>query len=121
MELILHEPKDAASALRFCKCAERAATMKAEGYVALHLPEIQVVSVLRPAGGNYFVDLVARECNCPDFEQYGSFCKHMMFAAQELDAEETARWEAICAEVDAQQDAEGERLDRMERYHYGPH
>src|SRR5690242_9893902 len=105
MELILPAPKDPQAAVRFCRCAEKAATMKAEGYTIGPLLDVEdALFVKKPLDdngfeqGGYAVCLRTKFCNCPDFAQHGSVCKHLLFVAEELRQEERARWEAICAE-----------------------
>ena len=88
-------PKTATEALRYARTADKAAALLTQGYEFLMLEAIQVVSVIRPEGGNYFLDLISEECNCPDFANRGDYCKHLL--AWEA-IETAARDEAICAE-----------------------
>lgn len=108
MELILTAPKDAQSAVRFCRCAEKAATMKADGYTIVPLLDVEdALFVHKPLNqngiyqGGYAIDLLNQTCNCPDFTRQGFFCKHLIFVAEDLRQEERSKWEAICAEVEA--------------------
>jgi hypothetical protein len=110
MLLNLSAPKDAPSALRFCKCAEKSATMKAEGYTMVPLLDVEdAVFVHKPNDengvyvGGYAIDLRAKSCNCPDFANRGDFCKHLLFVAEELRAEDRTMWTAICERVEAEE------------------
>lgn len=98
--MITITPKTATEALRYARTADRAAALLTEGYEFLLLDEIHVVSVVRPEGGQYYLDLISEECDCPDFQKHGDYCKHLL-CWQTIDAaNEIGREELLCAEAE---------------------
>lgn len=96
------ETKNPTEALRYARCAERAETLLREGYTFWKDVELETVAVCKPKrlAASYWIDLRESRCSCPDFEQHGDYCKHLLaFKMKEEEDDDADR------RAEAEQDA----------------
>ena len=96
----MYAPKTASEANRLAILAERAREIITDGYTFSTDTEIGVTYVCKPGELHSSYEISDGRCNCPAREKERT-CKHEL--AAELLADETAKWEAICAQYDAEQ------------------
>lgn len=95
-------PKTATEALRFVKTAERAQAILDAGYKFIEDAEMDTVYVMKPGDFHYsyLIDTLRGTCDCPDFQQRGTYCKHTVAweetkreeATLIAQGEESSRW-----------------------------
>ena len=84
----MYEPTNPIEALRVAKMTEKARCMFTTGGYSLSLlfdagvPGVYLVC--SPAGAKYNVDLNKPSCSCPDFQERGKTCKHLIGVELEL-------------------------------------
>ena len=96
--------RDAETALRFLRTAQKAETLIRDGYTFNKWQTCnESFFVHTPNGDCYAVYADQERCTCPDFEKHQDFCKHLLCAIEirmeermieVAEAEETVRQEA---------------------------
>ena len=96
------------NASRYFATLNRAKTLVAQGYRFEEFATSETAFYCFTPSGNAYTVLtnagrpdVAPYCSCPDFQKNGDFCKHVLCAGAIVEANDAAKWEAICEEVDA--------------------
>jgi hypothetical protein len=88
------EVKGPTEALRLIRTAELASKLIEEGYEFERVYDMVLINKPGRLAFSYQIDLYTGECDCPDFINRGTYCKHTLCWA-ELESER-AMWEAIC-------------------------
>jgi len=103
-------PRTAVEALRYAKSAAKAKdALNNVEFVLWFNGDICTVDSWKVRGGlnvcdQYTVHIEAGTCDCKDFAEKGSFCKHTIAVNMDIDAaDEAVMWDAICAKVEAEE------------------
>lgn len=119
MQTLNIKMNSAEDARRFLETTKRAERLVRDGYTFHHYVESGIVDVCKPghAASDYYINLDAHTCSCPDFASRGGYCKHLLawsYGPTKREEEEFAAAEAAY-EAEAWAKAEAEAEERAAR------